>query len=107
MDITELKTLLSTIEDQAEAAVKEAGTVDGLRAAESKLAKGPLADVLKSIKQFAPDQRGPAGQAINKTKNAVKQRFKAALGALKDADVAGERKKTAGFDPTLPPPLSR
>ena len=107
MDLTELQTLLSTIEDQAAAAVKEAGTVDGLRAAESKLTRGPLADVLKSIKQFAPDQRGAAGQAINKTKNAVKQRFKAALGALRDADVAGERKAAAGFDPTLPPPLSR
>ena len=106
MDLPELQKRLTTIEDQAAAAVKEADTVDALRSAETRLTKGPLADVLKSIKQFAPDQRGAAGQAINKTKNAVKDRFKAALGALKDADVAGERKKAAGFDPTLPPPLT-
>jgi phenylalanyl-tRNA synthetase alpha chain len=107
MNLTELNELLRTIERQAEAAVRDAGTADGLRAAESRLVKGPLADVLKSIKAFAPDQRGAAGQAINTAKNAVKDRFQAALGALRDADVAGERKKTAGFDPTLPPPLSR
>ena len=107
MDLNELQTLLARINDEAETAIQQASDVDALRSAETRLTKGPLADALKSIKTFSPDQRGPAGQAINKTKNAVKQRFKNAQNRLRQADVAGERKTTATFDPTLPPPMTQ
>jgi phenylalanyl-tRNA synthetase alpha chain len=104
MDLSELTTLLRTVEADADAAIVGASTIDGLRSAESKLTKGALADALKSIKSFPADQRGPAGAAINKTKKAVTERFAAAQDALRSADVAGERGRAAAFDPTLPAP---
>jgi len=105
MDLTQLEELLARIEAEAEAAVKEAATLDALRSVESKLNKGSLAEAMKSIKQFPADQRAAAGQAINKAKNVVKGLFKKGQERFRQADVAGERKKTATFDPTLPPPV--
>ncbi|MBN2563014.1 MAG: phenylalanine--tRNA ligase subunit alpha [Phycisphaerae bacterium] len=99
--------MLGRIEADAEAAIKEAGTLDALRSAETKLTKGPLAEAMKSIKEFPADQRGAAGQAINRVKNAVKERFNAAQERFRQADVAGERKQAAMFDPTLPPPVTQ
>jgi len=104
MDLAELGQVLAGIEKDAAAAIQKAGTLDGLRAAESAILKGALADVLKTIRGFPADQRGQAGQRINQIKNAVTQRFAEAQDRLRQADVAGDRKKAAAFDPTLPPP---
>lgn len=106
MDLGELNQLLATIQTDADAAAAGATSIDTLRSAESKILKGPLADVLKSIKSFAPDQRGPAGQAINQAKKAVEERFAAAQARLRTAELAGAKKQSAGFDPTLPPPTT-
>lgn len=106
MDLSQLEQLLGGIEAEATQAAKSAQSLDALRSAESKLAKGALADALKSIKQFAPEDRAEAGQAINRAKNAVKRIFTEAQRTLQQADVAGERKHAAGFDPTLPPPVT-
>ncbi len=107
MNQTALQDLLARIKADAEAAIQASESIDGLRAAESKLTKGPLAEALKSIKQFSADERGPAGKAINETKNAVKSKFKAAQDALRSADIEGERKRAATFDPTMPPAVSQ
>lgn len=106
MDLAELNTLLAAIQSDATNAAAGANSIDALRSAESKILKGPLADVLKSIKSFAPDQRGPAGQAINQAKKAVEECFAAALARLRTAELAGAKKQSAGFDPTLPPPAT-
>ena len=107
MNLDELRILLATIKTNAENAVKQAPTLDAVRTEETRINKGPLADALKSIKQFPPDQRGPAGKAINQTKNEIKRIFAEAQDRLRDADVAGERRRSAGFDPTLPPPITQ
>ena len=107
MDLNQLEEQLARIKAEAEALRQEADGIDALRSAETRLTKGPLADVLKSIKAFPPDQRGPAGQAINKTKQEIKQLFADAQSRLRQADVVGEQKKTATFDPTLPPPITQ
>lgn len=107
MDLKQLQEQLKNIKTDAEAFIQKADVIDALRSAESKLTKGPLAEALKSIKTFSPDQRGPAGQAVNRMKNEVKQLFADALAKFREADVAGERKKTATFDPTLPPPITQ
>lgn len=104
MDLAELQTLLASIEVDADAALKSATTADALRGAESRLNKGPLADALGQIKSFSPETRGPAGQAINKTKNAIKQKFAEAIENLRQADVSKARGQGASFDPTLPSP---
>ena len=103
MTIEELQNTLRTIETEAESAIAAARTIDSLRAAESRITKGQLADLLKNIKSFAPEVRGPAGQAINKTKTQLAERFAAAMDGLKSAGVASERKSAGDFDPTLPP----
>ncbi len=107
MDLEQLQNQLAAIRREAESAARDAASVDALRSAESRIAKGPLAEALKAIKQFAPDQRGAAGQAINATKKAVEELFAAAQQRLRQADLAGEKQKAAAFDVTLPPPLTR
>ena len=104
MNLDALQQLLERITADADAAIAGAGAIDDLRSAESKLTKGQLAEALKAIRQFQPDQRVAAGQAVNRTKNAVKQRFEAARARLRQADVAGERRQAASFDPRRPPP---
>src|SRR5512140_3238804 len=105
MDLKQLQELLGRIEAECEEAVNQAKSIDALRSAETRLIKGPLADAMKTIKQFADEQRGAAGQAINKIKGAVQERFKTAQEHFLRADVVGERRKAATFDPTLPPPV--
>ena len=106
MDLKELDDLLRKAKAEAESAVRQAGVPDALRSAESRLARGPLAEAMRSIKAFPAELRGQAGKAINEAKNEVKQCFADALKALRQADIAGERKRTASFDPTLPPPAT-
>lgn len=105
MNLTELQELLAKIGMEAEAAAKQASSLDALRAAESSIVKGRLAEALKAIKEFPPEQRGQAGQKINQAKTSIIELFAAAQQRLRQADVAGERKKAAAFDPTLPPPV--
>jgi phenylalanyl-tRNA synthetase alpha chain len=106
MDLDQLGERLRMIDADCAEAIRGAGSLDGLRSAETKLAKGPLAEVLRSIKQFTAAERVAAGQAVNKTKAAVKQRFAAAQERFRRADIAGEREKAASFDPTTPPPVT-
>jgi len=106
MDLNALKDQLKRIDAEADEAIGTARGIDALRSAETKILKGPLAEALKSIKSFPPEQRGEAGKAINQTKQSVVERFKAAQAGLREADVAGDRKKAAAFDPTLPPPAA-
>ncbi len=107
MDLAALEKLLAQVRTDAAAAIAEAKSADALRGAESKLTKGPLAEALGAIKSFPPDQRGPAGQSINQAKNAVKELFAAALDGVRKGEVAGAKKQSADFDPTLPPPAAQ
>jgi phenylalanyl-tRNA synthetase alpha chain len=105
VNLTELEQVLAAIETDAETAVRQAATLDALRSAESTLVKSRLAEALKCIKEFPADERGRAGQKINQTKRSVVEGFAAAQDRLRQAEVVGERKRAAAFDPTLPPPL--
>src|SRR5262245_11806578 len=107
MDLESLKAQLRKIEADAKAAVEASGAMDVLRAAEAKVTGGPLAEIMKSIKQFSADQRAAAGAAINKTKQDINGWFAAARDKAKAADVAGERAAASTFDPTLPPPATQ
>lgn len=107
MNLSELHELLGRITTDAEAAIQESGSVEALRSAETRIAKGPLADAMKQIKQFSPEERGPAGQAINQTKKVVESAFAAAQTKLRNAEVASAKQKASAFDPTLPPPVTQ
>jgi len=104
MDLEELNQMLARLIAEAGASIAGAGSADALRGAESRISRGPLAEALKSIRQFPPEERGAAGQAINAAKKRIAADFAAAIERLRSADVAGERKAAAAFDPTLPPP---
>lgn len=105
MNLSQLHEILARAAADAEAAIQQAATVDALRSAESAILKGPLADVLKQIKSFSSEERGPAGQAINQTKRAVEAAFAAAQSRVREVEVSAARSKSAAFDPSLPPPL--
>ncbi len=107
MDLSQLETHLAKIKTDAEAAIRDANGIDALRSAETRITKGPLAEALKIIKTLDGKDRGAAGKAINQTKSDVKAAFKKAQSNLKQADIAGDRKTAAGFDPTLPPPITQ
>jgi len=106
MDLESLKKTLAKIEAEAQTSAQQSDTIDALRSAETRLTKGPLAEALKSIKSFPADQRGQAGMFINETKQAVIGLFIRGQARFRQADIAGEQKRSAGFDPTLPPPLT-
>ncbi len=106
MDLAKLQNILEKLKHDADEAIRASDSIDALRAAESRLTKGPLAEALQSIKSFSADERSQAGRAINETKNLLKQRFAEAQARFRDAAVAGERQKAAAFDPTLPPPVT-
>jgi phenylalanyl-tRNA synthetase alpha chain len=107
MDLNELSGLLARIEAEARSSAEAEKTLDALRGAESRLAKGPLAEALKSIRQFPPESRGAAGQAINAAKGRVEEIFAAAAAGLREAQVAGDRQSASHFDPTVPPGARR
>ncbi len=107
MDLESLKNHLRQIEADAKAAIEASGAMDTLRAAEAKLTSGPMAEMMKTIKQFPAEFRAAAGAAINKTKQDVVGMFSAARDKAKAADVAGERAAASTFDPTLPPPATQ
>ena len=87
MNIEALSRLLATIHSEATKAAIEATTIDALRSAESRIVKGQIADILKNIKNFPPDERGAAGQFINKTKREISDIFKAAQDKHRVAEV--------------------
>lgn len=107
MDLESLKAHLKKIEADAKAAVDASGAMDALRAAEARLTGGPLAEMMKTIKQFDASMRAAVGAEINKTKQHVVGLFAAARDKAKAADVAGERQAASTFDPTLPPPATQ
>jgi len=106
MDLHELHERLNQIKSEAKALAESAGVADAVRAAEAKVNKGALGEVMKTIKQFAADQRAAAGAAINEAKTAIAEVFAQKHEQLKVAELAGERTAASSFDPTLPPPVT-
>jgi len=97
---------LRKIADQATELIASAGTVDELRAAESRIAgkEGPLGKLLGRIGKLPKEERGPFGQAVNRAKKEITERFAVARAKLQqavDTRAAGEQT----YDPTLPGPV--
>ncbi|HWL92866.1 MAG TPA: phenylalanine--tRNA ligase subunit alpha [Phycisphaerae bacterium] len=107
MDLSQLHELLGRLTTEADSGIQSASSVDELRSAESRILKGPLAEALKQIKSFSPEERGQAGQAINQTKKAVEAAFAAAQERVRRAESASAKTKASSFDPTLPPPATQ
>ncbi len=106
MDLKALMQRLGGLDAEAKRAAAEARTADALRAAETRLMKGPIAEALAAVKSLPAEQRAAGGKAVNEAKSRVKARFAEAVEALRRAAVAGDRDAAAAFDPTLPGPVT-
>ncbi|MFO0972955.1 MAG: hypothetical protein U1A27_05900 [Phycisphaerae bacterium] len=95
---------LAELESAARARLADAQSPDAVRGLETQLVKEPIANAIKSLKSLPPDQRGPAGQAINAAKERLSKLFAAALDSLRQKAVSADHAAAAAFDPTLPAP---
>jgi phenylalanyl-tRNA synthetase alpha chain len=104
---SQLEQDLRAISDEAGRLMASAGTLDELRAAESRITgkEGPLGKLLAQVGKLPKEERGPFGQAVNNAKKAITEQFAAARASLEQAvdkqAAAGEQT----FDPTLPGPV--
>ncbi|MCB9849622.1 MAG: phenylalanine--tRNA ligase subunit alpha [Phycisphaerales bacterium] len=101
---------MAAIQTEAEASFKSAKTVDELRSARSQVVgkSGSLGKLMGTIKDYAPQERGEVGKALNAANQAIQQLVDQHTQRIEQADLAADASQTAAFDPTLPgkrPPL--
>lgn len=106
MDLDAIQAKLLTAVAAATEAARAAGSVDELRAAESRvLGKGgPVAEVMGLMKTLPGELRGRVGQLANQTKGRIGELFAARREEVHRAAADAEQAKAAAFDPTLPGP---
>lgn len=106
MTLDELKSTLERIEQAAEGELGGVGSLDDLRALESRVVgkKGEVGALVATIPKYDPADRKEAGQLINAAKGRLTEKLAARARTLESADTDRERKQAAQFDPTLPPP---
>ena len=104
MDIEQLKQQLDAIETEARAVAGQASNLNALREIRAKYVgkKGAIGPLMKSIREFPPEQRGPAGQVLNAANNALAGIFVEREQAIQSAESAAEAGAAGAFDPTLP-----
>lgn len=104
MDVNEHKRRLEQIKAEAIARLEAADSVDAVRAAETAFLKGEFAQMIRSVKQFAPEDRAEVGTANSSVRTYFTELSAKRQEQFRKKDIAVERKKAAAFDPTLPPP---
>ena len=110
MNVEGLKQTLADIESQARQAADAADTIEQLRNARAKFLgkKGSLGQLMGTIRQYPPEQRGPAGVALNAANEAIARAFEERQGRIESSDAAAEAGAAGTFDASLPgvrPPL--
>jgi len=102
--LKDLSEQLKHVSAEAEKLIAAAHTVDELRQAESRLMgkKGALGKLLSSIGKLPKQERGPAGNQINRVKQQVAERFAAARDQVAQRADQQSADDTQAFDPTLP-----
>lgn len=103
----DLEKQLSDIRSAADGELAGARTLDELKLAEGRLTgkKSVLGDLLSRIKEFAPEQRGVAGKALNDLKKELGERVAGRRMELEGVAVAADLEQAHSYDPTLPPPV--
>ncbi len=94
---------LDSLLEDAEAMIANASSLDQLETARVELLgkKGRLTDTLKSIGSLPADEKPAAGQAVNKTKQAVQALFDERRSVLENADLQ-QKLAADAIDVTLP-----
>jgi phenylalanyl-tRNA synthetase alpha chain len=104
VDLEALKRKLADIETEARASLERVSSAEALRQLKAKIAgkKGPLGQLMGTIREYAPDVRGQVGQLLNAANEAVTQLFEHHATTLQQQESAAESRKAKAFDPTLP-----
>ncbi|MCP4250526.1 MAG: phenylalanine--tRNA ligase subunit alpha [bacterium] len=110
MDLAELQAQVAEIEAQAETELRAVATPAALQQVRPRFLgkKGSLGQMMGTIRQYPPEQRGQVGQILNRANQAVTARFDEVAKRISSSEVAAEASMAAAFDPTLPgtrPPL--
>ena len=104
MNLDKLDNDVARIVAQTQTALRDVNTVDALRRLETNVLgkQASLGQLIASIKQYPPEQRGQVGQAINAAKGRVKAMVERRLAELRSAVAAEDASLADAFDPTLP-----
>ncbi|UCE62074.1 MAG: phenylalanine--tRNA ligase subunit alpha [Phycisphaerales bacterium] len=104
MDVGQLKERIAEIEAGIAANVCDIDTADALRGLETAVLgkQGTLGSLVKTIKDYPPDQRGHVGKVVNDAKGRVKAVIEQRHRELEAADASADAADAEAFDPTLP-----
>ena len=110
MDLEQLRTQVARIETEVKAVVEGVRSLEDIRKVRSRFLgkKGSLGQLMGSIRDYGPELRRQAGQALNAANEAVTTLFDEAAGRISASEAAAEASRATTFDPTLPgvrPPL--
>lgn len=102
-----LQQMASQIDDlrkKAETDAAEATSLEALQAVEAAYTgrKSALNDMLRSIGQLPPEQRGQVGQMANLAKKAMDETFALRRKGLQQSAVAQQQEQASQYDPTIP-----
>ncbi len=104
MDIEKLQQQLADIQSQAKSSLDGVASVQALREIRARFLgkKGTLGKLMGTVRDYLPEQRGQAGQALNKANKAVGELFERMTEQIASKEVAAEASQASAFDPTLP-----
>jgi phenylalanyl-tRNA synthetase alpha chain len=99
-----LESRIRDLEAEARRAFADAATPDALDKSEREYLgrQGRLRDLFKSVTSLPPDQRGPAGRAVNQLKSALDRAVAERRQALRSAPAPKPSKSRTRFDVTFP-----
>ena len=104
LDISELRKRLASLQQQATEALAGAKTLDELRSIRtSYLGKsGSIGELMATIKDYPPEQRGEVGKTLNATSQAVQALVAENTTRIEQEALAADSSAASSFDPTLP-----
>lgn len=104
MDVEQLKLILAGIEQEARQVVQAAATLEALRGVRVKFLgkKGSLGQLMGTIRDYPPEQRGLAGQTLNAANQAVTALFEERQKQIESSEVAADASGAGAHDPSLP-----
>lgn len=102
-----MQDIAAQIEDllnKAQARAGEATSLDALQAVQASFLgrQGAITEILGSIRNYPPEQRGQVGQLANQAKKTLEERFALRRKELEAAAAQAEQRKAAQYDPTIP-----
>ena len=104
LNISDLRKRLETLRQQAGETLGDTRTLEELRSARARFLgkSGSIGQLMSTIRDYPPQQRGEAGQVLNAANRAVQDLVAEHSKRIEQADVAADASEATAFDPTLP-----